>query len=82
MVVDKSDVPKETTLTFNELMNRARELWTQLVGSGENARPDVAATILKKIEIIMSRKMKLSEFTECQEELLNLVIMDMEDMLK
>lgn len=79
-VVDRAETSKETTLSFDELRKRAQELWTELVGTGDNARPEVAATILKKIEIIMSRKMKLSEFTEGQEELLNLVIMDMEEM--
>ena len=47
-----------------------------------SSNPDVANAILKKIEMTMGRRMKLSEFTEDQVELLNLVVLDMEDMVK
>ena len=67
-------------LDFNEVRARAQELWTKLVGTGSNANPDMANIILKKIEITMGHKMKLSEFTEDQVELLQLVVDEMEDM--
>lgn len=79
-VVDTAKVKTETTLNFNEVRARAQELWMKLVGSGENADPEMATTILKRIEMTMGRKMKLSEFTEDQCDLLNLVVLDMEEM--
>ena len=42
---------------------------------------DNTTTILKKIEMIMGHRMKLSEFTEDQCDLMNLVVLDMRDML-
>jgi hypothetical protein len=53
----------------------------KLVGTGDEAKPEVASAILKKIEMTMGRRMKLSEFTEDQAELLQLVVDDMKDML-
>jgi hypothetical protein len=54
----------------------AEDLWKQLVGKD----PDYAAAILKKIEIIFGHKMKLSEVTEDQVELLQLVVDEMKEM--
>lgn len=68
-------------LDFNKVRAEAQDLWAKLVGSGDDAKPDVAAAILKKIEMTMGRRMKLSEFTEDQCELLQLVVDDMKDML-
>lgn len=81
-VVDTAKVKTETTLNFNDVRTRAQELWTKLVGSGEEANPEMATAILKRIEMTMGRKMKLSEFTEDQCDLLNLVVQDMEEMVK
>lgn len=81
-VVDTVKIKTEDRLDFDKVRTRAQELWTQLVGSGDNAKPDVATAILKKIEMTMGRRMKLSEFTEDQVDLLQLVVIDMEDMLK
>lgn len=67
-------------LDFNEVRNHAQKLWTRLVGTGDSANPEMANTILKKIEIIMGHRMKLSEFSEDQTELLQLVVDEMEDM--
>ena len=67
-------------IVFSEVRARAQELWEKLVGSGKDANPEKANEILKKIEIIMGRKMKLSEFTEDQAELLQLVVDEMENM--
>lgn len=81
-VVDSAKVTSTVEVNFDEVRAKAQDLWTKLVGSGENARPDVANAILKKIEITMGRRMKLSEFTEDQADLLALVVLDMEEMLK
>ena len=81
-VVDTIKNNTQTETNFEEVRAKAQELWTKLVGVGDKARPDVANAILKKIEITMGRRMKLSEFTEDQADLLALVVVDMEDMLK
>lgn len=76
-VVDKGEIVTHTeTLDFKKVRAEAEELWTKLVG--EN--PDNAAAILKKIEIIFGRKMKLSEVTEDQCDLLELVNVEMREM--
>ena len=81
-VVDTAVTKTEQKLDFNQVRIRAHNLWMQLVGTGDSAKPDVANAILKKIEITMGHRMKLSEFTEDQVDLLQLVVTDMEDMLK
>ena len=81
-VVDSSSLtPSIEKLDFSKVRAEAQDLWKRLVGEGDNANPDVAADILKKIEMTMGRRMKLSEFTEDQCELLNLVVDEMKDML-
>lgn len=80
-VVDKADlVSMKEELDFNKVRARAQELWTKLVGTGDTANPEMASAILKKIEIIMGHRMKLSEFSEDQTELLQLVVDEMENM--
>ena len=81
-VVDSIKTKTDESLNFNEVRARAQELWVKLVGTGENANPDMASAILKRIEMTMGRRMKLSEFTEDQVDLLQLVVLDMEEMEK
>ena len=81
-VVDSMKIPVQAEANFDEVRAKAQKLWKQLVGEGDNARPDMANAILKKIEITMGRRMKLSEFTEDQVDLLALVVVDMEEMLR
>lgn len=77
-VVEKATLtPIEEKLDFNAVRAEAQELWTGLV----NKDSDNAAIILKKIEMIMGHRMKLSEFTEDQTDLLNLAVIEMRDML-
>lgn len=64
-------------LNFNEVRKKAEDLWTSLVTKDENN----ASIILKKIEMIMGHKMKLSEFTEDQVDLLNLAVLEMQEMV-
>lgn len=80
-VVDTAALtPTINEIDFQTVRNQAQELWAKLVGSGENANPDMANAILKKIEIIMGHRMKLSEFTEDQADLLALVVEEMKNM--
>lgn len=79
-VVDKIERTTEEKANFTDLMKEAKELWIKLVGTGDDASEEVANTILKKVEIIMGHKMKLSEFTEDQVDLLALVVAEMRDM--
>lgn len=72
--VGKEDIE---ILNFDELRNEARTLWEQLVSKDAS----YADRILKKIEIIFGRKMKLSEITEDQVDLMNLVVLEMRDMV-
>lgn len=81
-VADTVATKSESKVDFNTVRARAQELWLKLVGTGDDAKPDVANAILKKIEITMGHRMKLSEFTEDQADLLALVVLDMEEMAK
>lgn len=76
-VVSKVDRPVEKGPDFEAVRAEAQELWSELVSRDE----ENAKLILKKIEIIMGRRMKLSEFTEDQADLLLLVVVEMRDMI-
>lgn len=67
----------EVKLDFATVRAQAAELWTTLVTKDE----ENSTTILKKVEIIMGHKMKLSEFTEEQVDLLQMVVDEMKAML-
>lgn len=82
MVVDKTERIIEETLDYNAIRAEASTLWKQLVGEGENANAEMAKTILKKVEMIFGRTMKLSEITEDQVDLFNLVVIEMRDLAK
>lgn len=76
-VVEKMEIQSMETLDFNAVRAEAQELWTKLVGAdAENAR-----VICKKIEMIFGRPIKLSEVTEDQVDLMQLVVLEMRDML-
>ncbi len=77
-VVEKEEQKIEETLNFDEIREEASKLWTKLVNQ-DNAN---AERILKKVEMIFGRKIKLSEITEDQVDLFNLVLLDMKDMDK
>ena len=80
-VVEKGEInPIEEKLDFKKVRAEAQELWTKLVGVGDNASEETALAIGKKIEMIMGHKMKLSEFTEDQVDLLALVVAEMREM--
>ena len=64
-------------LDFATVRAEAQDLWQKLT----QKNPDNASVILKKIEMTMGHRMKLSEFTEDQCDLMYLVVLDMRDML-
>ena len=78
MVVETSELIMEEALDYKKIRERASALWADLVERNE----DNAAIILKKVEMIFGRQIKLSEITEDQVDLFNLVVLEMEDMLK
>lgn len=65
-------------LHYDEIRAEAQELWGKLIAQNE----ENAARILKKVEMIFGRQMKLSEITEDQVDLYNLVVLEMREMLK
>lgn len=75
-VVDKTETKSEEKLNFDSIRQEAEILWGNLVGKD----PANADRILKKVEMIFGRKVKLSEITEDQVDLFNLVLIDMREM--
>ena len=78
-VVDTMEVKSEETLDYAALRNEAAAIWSKLVTPDE-AGEEMARRILKRVEMIFGRPMKLSEITEDQTDLLNLVLLDMKDL--
>ena len=78
IVTDTAPIDIFEKLDYKAIRAEASELWTALVEKD----PENAPIILKKVEIIFGRPMKLSEITEDQVDLFNLVVLDMRDMLK
>ena len=78
VVTDTAPIDTFEKLDYKAIRAEASELWTVLV----ERDPDNAPIILKKVEMIFGRPMKLSEITEDQVDLFNLVVLDMKDMLK
>ena len=78
VVTDTAPIDTFEKLDYKAIRAEASELWSVLVEKD----PDNAPIILKKVEMIFGRPMKLSEITEDQVDLFNLVVLDMRDMLK
>ena len=80
VVVDSEVTPiiEAEPLHYDEVRAEAQKLWTSLIEQNE----ENAARILKKVEMIFGRQMKLSEITEDQVDLYNLVVLEMREMLK
>jgi len=67
---------KDNSRSFTEVMEEAKSLWVKLTaGNEENARK-----ILKIVEETFGKKMKLSEATEPQKDLLEFVVEEMREM--
>lgn len=82
IVVDEVVQTVVEKLNYEEVRSKAFDLWVKLVGEGETADAEMAQRILKKVEMIFGRPIKLSEITEDQVDLFNLVVLEMEDMKK
>lgn len=78
VVTDTAPVDTFEKLDYKAIRAEASELWTILVEKD----PENAPIILKKVEMIFGRPMKLSEITEDQVDLFNLAVLDMRDMLE
>ena len=78
VVVDTTEQVIEEKLDYKAIREEASMLWQTLVEKD----PENAPIILKKVEMIFGRPMKLSEITEDQVDLFNLVVLDMKDMLE
>ena len=78
VVVDKVEKKQEEELSFAEIREEASKIWAKLI----NENPANAERILKKVEMIFGRKLKLSEITEDQKEPFFLVLLEMRDMVK
>jgi hypothetical protein len=77
-VVDKLEKKQEEELSFSEIREEASKIWAKLV----NEDAANAEKILKKVEMVFGRKLKLSEITEDQKEPFFLVLLEMRDMVK
>lgn len=78
VVTDTAPVDTFEKLDYKAIRAEASELWTILVEKD----PENAPIILKKVEMIFGRPMKLSEITEDQVDLFNLAVLDMREMLE
>ena len=79
-VVDTAIIQTVDKLDYNAIREEARNLWEQLVGTGAEMNEDMARRIQKRIEMIFVRVVKLSEITEDQVDLFNLVLIDMREL--
>lgn len=79
VVVDSEELvaAENEILSYDAVRAEALELWTKLIAQNE----ENAARILKKVEMIFGRQMKLSEITEDQVDLYNLVVLEMREMM-
>jgi hypothetical protein len=77
-VVDTAPIEIVQKLSYDEIRAEASTLWKELVEADE----ENATRIMKKVEIIFGRQIKLSEITEDQTDLFYLALLDMRDMKK
>lgn len=80
-VVDTAIAQVESKLDYNALMTEASALWKQIVVVNGEVNEDAARRVQKRVEMIFGRVVKISEITEDQVDLLNLVVMDMRDLV-
>lgn len=80
-VVDTAIAQVESKLDYNALMAEASALWKQIVVIDGEVNEDAARRVQKRVEMIFGRIVKISEITEDQVDLLNLVVMDMRDLV-
>lgn len=76
-VTDTAPIDFVEKLSYKEIREEASELWGKLTEKD----PANADVILKKVQMIFGRSVRLSEITEDQVDLFNLVLLDMRDMM-
>ena len=76
-VTDSAPIDFVEKLSYKEIREEASELWNKLIEKD----PANADIILKKVQMIFGRSVRLSEITEDQVDLFNLVLLDMRDMM-
>ena len=76
-IVDKQIQIYEEKRSYAEVRAEAQKLWATLVEKDESN----VETILKKVEMVFGRKLKLSEITEDQVDLFELVVEEMKTLL-
>lgn len=81
VIVDTATQVAEDKLDYNALRAEAQELWTKMVGAGDQANEEMAKRIMKRVEMIFGHPMRISEITEDQVDLLQLVVIDMRDLV-
>lgn len=83
IVVDKKETNYTETLDFNEIYSEAKNIWTTVINRAETDEEKERAVreMSKKVELIFGKKIKLSEVTEDQVDLLNLAVLDLKTML-
>lgn len=83
IVVDKKETNYTETLDFNEIYSEAKNIWTTIINRAETDEEKERAVreMSKKVELIFGKKIKLSEVTEDQVDLLNLAVLDLKTML-
>lgn len=79
-VVDKVEVKEIEGPNYDALMTEAKELWTKLVHPEKDGDEEMARVILKKLEMNFGRQIKLSEITEDQASILELVVIEMREL--
>jgi hypothetical protein len=77
-VVDTIEAKTPELLDFATIRGEAKELWEKLITKDQNN----IQTLTKKIEIIFGQPKKLSEVTEDQVDLLNLMVVEMREMIE
>ena len=82
-VVEHATAVVAETLDFKTVRAEAEALWTELLNRAvtDEEKQDTMRAISKKIEMVFGRTMRLSEATEDQVDLLNLVVLEMRDMV-
>lgn len=79
VVIDTVEREIREEVDFDSLMNEAKQIWQKLViDTGDE---EMAKKILKKVEIAFNNPMKLSDITEDQKDVLDLLMIDLRKMV-
>ena len=79
VIVDKIEQTKEE-LSYRDLLKEAKALWEEIVIINGEPDEEAARKVLKRVEMIFGRPVKISEITEDQVSLLQLVVLDMREL--